>query len=145
MKNVLFVFTLLIFALFSTNAQANTDESTPHPAIVLDQGQSASVFVHISAIKKTSKGLTAQIDGFSIPKGKPGKDILSARLEIQGDRLLVQLNPKSPKVAQLTMPAGYQIPKDIAQKLGATQSVVMSGGSTMVKQQTKSMLWFEIQ
>ncbi|MBX2871592.1 MAG: hypothetical protein KTR30_05815 [Saprospiraceae bacterium] len=145
MKNVSFVLTFLFFALFSTNIQANTDVLTPISSIVLDQGQSANVFVHISAIKKTAKGLTAQIDGFSIPKGNPGKDILSARLEIQGDRLLIQLNPKGPKVAQLTMPAGYQVPEAIAKQLGATQSVVMSGGSTMTKQQVKSMLWFEIQ
>lgn len=145
MKNISLVITLLFFTLFSTNTQANTDVLAPNTSIILDQGQSANVFVHISAIKKTSKGLTAQIDGFSLPKGQPGKDMLSARLEIQGDRLLIQLNPKGPKVAQLTMPAGYQLPKTIAKQLGATQSVVMSGGSTMVKQQNKSMLWFEIQ
>ncbi len=145
MKNVSFVITLLFFAVFSSNSHANSNVLTPTPSIVLDQGQSANVFVHISAIKKTAKGLTAQIDGFTLPKGKPGQETLGARLEIKGDRLLVQLNPKGPKVAQLTMPAGYQLPKAIAQKLGATQSVVMSGGSTMVKQQDKSMLWFEIQ
>lgn len=145
MKNVLFVLALLIFTLFSTYSHASTNVLNPTTPISLDQGQSANVFVHISAIKKTAKGLTAQIDGFSIPKGKPGNDILSARLEIQGDRLLIQLSPKGPKVAQLSMPAGYQLPEAIAKQLGSTQSVVMSGGSTMVKQQTKSMLWFEIQ
>ncbi len=145
MKNVSFVITLLIFALFNINSHASTDILTPTTSVVLNQGQSANVFVHISAIKKTAKGLTAKIDGFSIPKGKPGKETLSARLEIQGDRLLIQLDPKGPKVAQLTMPAGYQIPKAITKQLGTTQSVVMSGGSTMVKQQAKSMLWFEIQ
>lgn len=145
MKNISVVLTLLLFTLFSTNSHASTDALSPTTSVALNQGQSANVFVHISAIKKTSKGLTAQIDGFSIPKGNPGKETLSARLEIQGDRLLIQLNPKGPKVVQLTMPVGYKLPKAIAQQLGATQSVVMSGGSTMVKQETKSMLWFEIQ
>ena len=86
MKNVPFVITLLFFAVFSTNSLANSDVLTPSTSIALNQGQSASIFVHISAVKKTTKGLTAQIDGFSIPKGKAGKGVLSARLEIQGDR-----------------------------------------------------------
>lgn len=120
MKNTALVITLLFLAFFSTNTQANTDILAPTSSIILDQGQSANIFVHITAIKKTAKGLIAKIDGFSIPKGKPGKDVLSARLEIKGDRLLIQLDSKGPKVAQLTMPAGYQLPKNIAKKLGAT-------------------------
>ena len=145
MKNVSLVFTFLIFAFFSTNSFAAIDGPVSSNPVDLVKGQSTNVFVHISAIKKTSKGLTAQIDGFSATPGKDGAQTLKARLEIKGNRLLVQLHSKNPKVAQLTMPAGYQLPKEIASKLGANKSVVMSGGSTMVKQETKSMLWFEIQ
>ena len=140
MKNVSIVIGLLIFMLFGTSSYGLEESPIPSVPVL----QSANVFVHITAVKNTPKGLTAQIDGFTA-QGKAGDKTLKVRLEIQGKRLKIELDPKGPKVAQLTMPAGYEIPKAIARKLGATSSVVMSGGSTMVKQESKAMLWFEIQ
>ncbi|MEL7119022.1 MAG: hypothetical protein AAFO07_06265, partial [Bacteroidota bacterium] len=144
MKNVPFVISFFFLVLFATNSHANVDVTLPTSPVVQSNSQSTNVFVHISAVKKTANGLTAQIDGFSVPRGNGGKNTLRASLEVKGNRLLITLHPKSPKVAQLTMPAGYRLPKAITDKLGAN-SVVMSGGSTMVKQQSKNMLWFEIQ
>lgn len=145
MKYLSFVIAFFVFALFSTNSFATIDASNTTDLAKIQQGQTANVFVHISAVKKTANGLTAQIDGFSAPKGEPGKGKLKARLEIRGNRLVIQLSPKGPKVAGLTMSDGYVLPKALAEKLGASNKVVMSGGSTMVKKEEKNMLWFEIQ
>ena len=135
---------MFFFVFLGTNINANVDATSSTNPVILSNGQSTNIFIHITAVKKTAKGLTAQIDGFSVPRGNPGKNTLRASVEIKGNRLLITLHPRSPKVAQLTMPAGYRLPKAIADKLGEG-SVVMSGGSTMVKQQSKNMLWFEIQ
>lgn len=148
MKNVSFVFVFLFIVFFSMNTQAANPISD---ITTLDQPQlpSTNVFIHISAIQHTPNGLTAQIDGFTLSRGgrglRAGKNTLKASLEIQGNRLQIQLHPQSPKVSQLTIPNGLTLSKIISEDLGASEQVVMSGGSTMVKQKDKSMLWFEIQ
>lgn len=142
MKNLISFFSLIAFLIFGnaplTAAEAPTSEMPP---------PTANVFVHISAMQNTPNGLTAQIDGFTLAKrGKAGKNTLRARLQIKGNRLQIQLHPKAPKVAQLTMPNGLKVSKIISEDLGASRPVVMSGGTTMVQGGPKSsLLQFEIQ
>jgi hypothetical protein len=141
MKTVNFAVAFIISTLFSLTIQASgAASSIEHP------GQPTNVFIHISAVKNTPNGLTAQIDGFTPAKpGKAGKNKLRARLEIKGNRLQIQLHPKGPKVAQLTMPNGLKVSKIISEDLGASRQIVMSGGTTMVRKGSNSLFQFEIQ
>ncbi|GAB5554876.1 MAG: hypothetical protein Sapg2KO_44670 [Saprospiraceae bacterium] len=147
MKNLLAILIVLSFTLTGNTLTASTLGHPINPELMEQEG--SSVFVHITAqlVKKTPKGAIIEITAIkAVKKNSPlRKNQLKATMQLKGNQLGIQLENNERKIARIKMPEGFKIPPSIAQKLGASQSVVMSGGSTMLQPQSLSMLWFEIQ
>ncbi|MEM6380488.1 MAG: hypothetical protein AAF705_20050, partial [Bacteroidota bacterium] len=124
--------------------------SNPNPASEIIETQNEKgiwVVMEAELVKKTSRGAVIKITGFNT--GKSGvplkKNQFSGIMVKAGDKIGIDFNTKGRRIAQVMMPEDMKVPPPLAKKLGATQSVVMSGGSTMLQPQSKNMLWFEIQ
>ncbi len=70
---------------------------------------------------------------------------MAATAELNGQNLSLWLDKSSTKIARVIMPKGLKIPAEVSRKLGASSSIVMSGGSTMLQPGSKSLGNFEIQ
>lgn len=149
MKNLLFALFTIASVLISSQLQANNDrgpipnaEKNTEP-VDLKRVQ-VNIFVQVK--KNTSKGIICEIMSIVLGDGNAlRKNQLAATAEIQGEKLSLKLDKSSTKVTQLIMPKGFKLSREVSLKLGSKNPVVMSGGSTMVKRDTNSLLWFEIQ
>ncbi len=143
------LFIAIAFMFTSTFANATTPATNP-PAVIdlVDTGDIESIFVHVSlhlkVTKKTPKGIEAEIQNIVLGK-QEGKGVFTAKLRIVDGKAQFHLDRRPKKNLRLRMPQGFQMSDAIINKLGLTNSVVMSGGSTMLKKEDKNMLWFEIQ
>lgn len=146
MKKLLFV--LGLFALCTPIVTAN-DSSPGAPTEVspIPVPAPVNVFVHISALKVGANGLKiARISKIVLDTGQEGgKNKFRAVLNRKGNRLQFEIQLSKKRFDRLVMPEGFTLSDRISRLLGANQGVVMSGGSTMVQQTEKNMLWFEIQ
>ncbi|MEO0339726.1 MAG: hypothetical protein AAF242_10975 [Bacteroidota bacterium] len=144
---ILFIAIAFLFTATFTNA---TTPATSPLAVAdqIDTGDIESIFVHISlhlkVTKKTPKGIEAEVQDIVLGK-QEGKGIFTAKLRIVDGKAQFHLDRRPKKNLRVRMPQGFQLSDTIINKLGMTNSVVMSGGSTMLKKEDKNMLWFEIQ
>ena len=150
MKNLFSIFLFGVFLLAGVQVQAHVSDGadTPEP-ITVDQ-QEKGVFVHISAqikvVKRTPNGLICEI--LSIRQGKkanPGRNFLNGSMRIVGKKAQIKLDDFKMPINRITLDNGLHLSESLSKKLGASKSVVMSGGSTMLKKQGNSLLQFEIQ
>ncbi|MEO0895345.1 MAG: hypothetical protein AAFY71_02920 [Bacteroidota bacterium] len=146
MNKLLIVFAFLSFAFFSANAHTTLENNGPSYG-EQDQMEVVNVFVHISAVKKGKDGKrVAKITKVTMGKGKAaGNNGFKAKLRQKGNRIMFETIVMPKNVDRLIMPKGFILNDRISKALGSANKIVMSGGSTMVKQTEKNMLWFEIQ
>lgn len=149
MKNLFSV--LSIVALFIISGQLNAAPSLS-PILPSEEHAAAvhlnEVKVHISIQlkKKTGQGIICEIMSIVIGDGIPmGKNKLAATAEIRGGKLSLKVDKSSTKNTQLIMPKGFKLSRELSLKLGSKTNIVMSGGTTMIKKGTNSLLQFEIQ
>lgn len=147
MKNLLVILTLLSFTLIGNTLNASTINNPRLPEVM--KQVPSNVFVHITAqlVKKTPKGPVIEITGIKLAQknSKLRKNQFGATMQLKDGQLGIQLDTKDRKIARINIPKGFKVPSTISQKLGATQSIVMSGGSIILQPQSDSLLWFEIQ
>ena len=143
------LFIAIAFLSTATFTNASTPATSPLTAAdQVDTGGIESIFVHISlhlkVAKKTPKGIEAEVQDIVLGK-QEGKGIFTAKLRIVDGKAQFHLDRRPKKNLRVHMPQGFQLSDAIINKLGMASSVVMSGGSTMLKKEEKNMLWFEIQ
>lgn len=151
MKNLLSIFLFGIFFLAGVQAHAFANEpmdTTPFPKV---EQQGNGVFVHITAqikmVKRTSQGIICEI--ISLREGKvsnPGKNEITGSMRLKAGKLQMKLDQKNVPLAAISMDHGWTFSESLSKKLGASSSVVMSGGTTMVRKRGgEALLHFEIQ
>jgi hypothetical protein len=148
MKNLFFVLSMVAFIFISGQLSASNSINPILPAEenteVTDMNR-VKVNISVQVKKKTSKGIICEIMSIVIGDGIPmGKNQMAATAEIRGGKLSLRVDKSSTKVTQLIMPKGFTLSRELSLKLGSKKSIVMSGGSTMLRQ-PKSLLQFEIQ
>jgi hypothetical protein len=143
-----FLIILVLFACCTPTVSANDSNRILSTEASVDPvPASVNVFVHISALKLGAKGLkSARISKIVLDTGQEGgKNRFRAVLRREGNRLQFEIQMSKKRFDRLVMPEGFTLNDRISKLLGANKGVVMSGGSTMVRQTEKNMLWFEIQ
>jgi len=150
MKNLLIIFCLGLFIFAGSTLSAN-DRNVPVFVEAVDTTPAPqNIFVHISlklkVVKRTAQGIEVEVMGIRMGKkqGK-GKGIFTGQMKLDGGKTAIQLDATDKPLTRITMPNGLSLSEALSKKLGASQQVVMSGGSTMLQPQSESLLWFEIQ
>lgn len=148
MRNLLVILAFLGCSLMVNTTKAASQNPTSNIAKITTQ-EAAGVFVHITAVrvKKTKKGPLLEIKAIKVGKRNASlqKNQFSGKLFLKDNKVGIRVLSGDKVIAGVRMPKGFKIPTSVTQKLGTTQSVVMSGGSTMLQPQSDSLLWFEIQ
>ena len=147
MNKLFFIVTLLAFT-FCTAAPLPYSFDQEVLSHLEENGQTVNVFVHISAVKTTKDGKrVAKISKVTMAKSqKPAKNVIQAKLRRVNNLLQLEIQMLKGTPDRFIMPKCFVINDRISKLLGASGQVVMSGGSTMVKQTSKSgILNFEIQ
>ena len=147
MKNLFLVFAFLISLSASAHINNNALNEEAHLPILQEE---AFVFVHITAVleiqKRTAKGVIAKVVDIQVGKvANKGKNEFTGSMQLKAGKVQIQFDRSPKRPIKIIMPKGFELSKELSEKLGASQQVVMSGGSTMLKPQVDSMLWFEIQ
>lgn len=147
MKNLLAILVVLSFTLVGNTLSASTLSNPTNPELI--EQERSSVFVHITAVKvkKTKNGALVEIKAIKAGKRNASlkKNQFSGEMVLKDNKVGIKVLSGDQVVAGVRMPKGFKISNALAQELGATQSIVMSGGSTMLQPQSDSLLWFEIQ
>ena len=150
MKSLFFAFSLVACFFVSTSITASPNSNPTRPEVETLSTDESFVFVHITAVfeiqKRNAKGIVAKIVDLKAGKvANKGKNEFHGSIQIKDGKLQLHLDRRPKKNLKVIMPEGFQISMELSKKLGRDQQVVMSGGSTMLKPQVDSMLWFEIQ
>lgn len=144
MKNLFVLMIVFSFSLTGNTLMASAQNS---PEVITQEP--AGVFVHITAVlvKKTKKGALLEIKAIKAGKRNASlkKNQFSGEMVLKDNKVGIRVIVGDKIIAGIKMPKGFKIPAALSQKLGASKSVVMSGGSTMLQPQSDSLLWFEIQ
>ncbi|MEL6673077.1 MAG: hypothetical protein AAFR61_12825 [Bacteroidota bacterium] len=145
MGKFMIILALISFSFFQVQAEGVTDQNEAVTEVSIDQ-EPVNVIVHFSPAKVGKNGRkAAKITKIVMGRGQQvGNNAFRAKLRRKDNLLHFEIQMKSSKFDRLIMPEGFIINDRISKLLGS-QQVVMSGGSTMVKQTEKNMLWFEIQ
>ncbi len=135
-----------LFAANSLSATTNITTDLPSPEkYEATDAFKIKIVIIIIIKKKKKKGVIGEITGIRLASDADlGENEYAATAEIRDNKLFVQLDQSLKKDAKLIMPESFTLSSEVSEKLGASKSIVMSGGSTMVKE-TNSLLWFEIQ
>lgn len=145
----LFIFLALLTFAFCLAAPLPGVADKHIPTDLFVDGEVVNVFVHISALEEGKNGLkVAKITRITLAqKGqKPEKNVLRARLRRNKNLLQFEIQMLNSGIDRFLMPKGFVINDRISKLLGSSKQVVMSGGSTMVRQKDgKGLLQFEIQ
>ena len=148
MKSLISVLSLV--ALFFVSGQLNAAPSMSpmlpleEKAAELDMFKEKIIIIFIIK-KKTSRGIIAEVSGLVLGQGNAlKKNEVAVTAQLNGHTLSLKLDKSSTKIAQLIMPGGFKVPKEVSLKLGSKTSIVMSGGSTMFRG-PNSLGNFEIQ
>jgi hypothetical protein len=147
MNKLFLVFALLVFTFCHAApiSPVGEDKASTYPE---KNGETLSVFVHISAITTAKDGKkVAKISNITLANDQATpKKALKARLRKSDNLLQFEIQMASNTPDRFLMPKGFIINDKISKLLGEPGKVVMSGGTTMVKQKNGSgLLQFEIQ
>jgi hypothetical protein len=149
MKNLFVILALSVFVFITTSLSARDSSASIFAEAVDTTPAPQNVFVHISArlkvVKRTAQGIEAEIVGIRMGKKQAGKGIVTGQMKLEGGKVAIQLDATDKPITRITMPKGLTLPEALSKKLGASQQIVMSGGSTMLQPQSDALLQFEIQ
>lgn len=151
MKNLIVIFSLGLFIFTGSTFLSAKDLNVPVFAEALDTTPAPqNTFVHVSlklkVTKRTAQGVEAEVVGVRMgnKQGK-GKGVFTGQMKLQGNQVVLRLDKTDKPIRSITMPNGLKLSAPLSNKLGASQAVVMSGGTTMLQPQSNSLLQFEIQ
>lgn len=149
MKNLLFVISMAAFIFVAGQLQATPCFSANLPAEEKTEEVGKlriKIIIIIIIKKKTDRGVIAEVSDIRLATsgGSLKANEVAATAELSGGKLSLKLDKSSTKVAQLIMPQGFKVSREVSLKLGSKTNVVMSGGTTMFRE-TNSLGNFEIQ
>lgn len=147
MKKLIILLTVFTFLFTTKNLSAATSivPGLPTPES-FEEAKVIKIKIIIIIVikKKNGKQVVGEISDIRLADGSAlGKNEHAATAEIKGNTLNIMFETFKKKM-KLNVPKSFTLSKEVSEKLGASKSVVMSGGSTMLTR-TNKLGNFEIQ
>lgn len=146
MKNLSILFLLGLFIFAGTSMKANPVTTSTMDMVKDTTNYPVPITIQLKVLKKTPKGVLAEVTAIRMgKKANLEKHQISGTMQLQVGQVAIRLDNSDIPVNRIRIPARLKLPENLSKELGASKSVVMSGGTTMLQKEGSGLLQFEIQ